>query len=187
MIYKKRKTFHPDAKIDYTRLLLGTISLYRGIEMAIALSNSLRDLGIESDRKLYRTRKNYLTKKIKKLKEDGLIKYRENEIILTSKGEHKLALLRSKEKAKGLNWDKKWRLVIFDIREKNKKERDYLRKELSDFNFIKLQNSVWVSPYDCEEFIALLKAEIGLDSSVLFVVSDYIDGEEKLIKMFFNK
>lgn len=49
-----------------------------------------------------------------------------------------------KLKNKG-KWDGIWRMVIFDIPEKNKKVRKALRKTLRILEFYPLQKSVWVS------------------------------------------
>jgi len=45
-------------------------------------------------------------------------------------------------------WDGKWRIVIFDIREKDRKDRDFLRFKLVSLGFGKLQESVYVTPLD---------------------------------------
>ena len=45
-------------------------------------------------------------------------------------------------------WDRKWRVVIFDIAEINRSSRNALRRKLKDLGFGLLQKSVWVSPHD---------------------------------------
>ena len=45
-------------------------------------------------------------------------------------------------------WDKKWRLVIFDLPEKESGKRNALRKKLTNLGFGQWQRSVYVSPYD---------------------------------------
>lgn len=49
--------------------------------------------------------------------------------------------------AKNKRWDGKWRLFIFDILEKTRGKRDFLRKELINFGFYPLQKSVFVYPH----------------------------------------
>ena len=65
-------------------------------------------------------------------------------------------------------WDGKWRMIIFDIKEKQRKRRDELRLLLEGVGFIKLQQSAWVHPYACDEFIALLKAHLASKGDELF-------------------
>lgn len=45
-------------------------------------------------------------------------------------------------------WDGRWRVVIFDIPEIDKKTREYLRLKLISLGFGKLQKSVYISPLD---------------------------------------
>ena len=50
---------------------------------------------------------------------------------------------------KPVRWDKKWRIVIFDIPEKYKRIRDLFRMNLKLMGFYNLQESVLVHPYSC--------------------------------------
>lgn len=59
-------------------------------------------------------------------------------------------------------WDKKWRVLIFDIPTKPKiynRARNALREKVKEMGFFQLQKSVWIYPYECEDEI-LLVAEI---------------------------
>ena len=67
-------------------------------------------------------------------------------------------------------WDKKWRLVIFDIPEKKKPAREALREKLKDLGFAKLQDSVWVTPFPCENEIKLIKLVFNLSDFWLDVI-----------------
>jgi len=67
-------------------------------------------------------------------------------------------------------WDRKWRVVIFDIPTQPKRlnsARAALRGKIKELGFRKLQKSVWVHPYPCEDEI-LLVGEI-------FNVTKYIE------------
>ncbi|MFA6177857.1 MAG: hypothetical protein WC694_03120 [Candidatus Paceibacterota bacterium] len=53
-------------------------------------------------------------------------------------------------------------LLIYDIPEGRKKERDWFRRQLKNFDFIMIQRSVWVGPSPLPvNFLAYLK-RIGL-------------------------
>ena len=53
-------------------------------------------------------------------------------------------------------------LLIYDIPEKQKKERDWFRRQLKNFDFFMIQKSVWVGPSPLPvEFLDYLK-RIGL-------------------------
>ena len=81
-------------------------------------------------------------------------------------------------------WDGKWRVVIFDIMEQHRSIRNRLRAELRSAGFILLQGSVWVYPYPCEEFIALLKSDVRVGKTVLYMVVDEIENDTWLKKEF---
>ena len=53
-------------------------------------------------------------------------------------------------------WDKKWRIVMFDIPEAKKTERDFISHHLRLIGFKQLQKSVFIFPHPIDEFIALL-------------------------------
>ncbi len=76
-------------------------------------------------------------------------------------------------------WDKKWRLLMFDIPHKIKQARDTFRWKLKDIGFIPFQKSIWIYPYSCEDeidfiaeylriapYITLLTVQIENDSSL---------------------
>jgi len=53
-------------------------------------------------------------------------------------------------------------IVIYDIPEEKKKERDWFRRHLKKFNFIMIQRSVWVGPSPLpKDFLDYVKS-IGL-------------------------
>mgnify|MGYP001561560119 CR=1 FL=1 len=84
-------------------------------------------------------------------------------------------------------WDKKWRMVIFDIPEKKKKAREALRQKLKDLNLVKLQDSVWVTPYPCEDEISFIKSIFNLSDYWLdVIISDNIGAQEYRLRKLFN-
>lgn len=86
---------------------------------------------------------------------------------------------------KPLDWDGKWRLVIFDIGEKKRFVRDELRDTLDVLGFQKLQHSVWVHPYPCAEIISLIKRKHNLNKDVLYLEIDILENDSWLRDIFF--
>ncbi|MDP2926881.1 MAG: hypothetical protein Q8N65_01965 [bacterium] len=79
-------------------------------------------------------------------------------------------------------WDKKWRLVIFDISELKKTHREAFRGKLKEMGFYLLQKSVWAYPFDCEAEIELLRDFFSLkENDLRLIVAEKIghDGEIK--------
>jgi len=83
-------------------------------------------------------------------------------------------------------WDKKWRIVLFDIPEDDKRFRDVLRSHLRELNFYKLQQSVFISPFPCEKQLLELVSLYKVESFVRIVTADWVDNEEKIKKHFFK-
>ncbi|OGG76586.1 CRISPR-associated endonuclease Cas2 [Candidatus Kaiserbacteria bacterium RIFCSPLOWO2_01_FULL_55_19] len=126
-----------------------------------------------------------------RLKQRGEIEFVEHNgkkyIRLTDKGERvldierrRLDLLVNKPK----KWDGRYRLVMFDIPEKRKKIREHLRFEMQEIGFLRIQDSVWIYPYDCEEFIALLKADLHIGKDILYAVIEEIENDMRIRKHF---
>jgi CRISPR-associated endonuclease Cas2 len=77
-------------------------------------------------------------------------------------------------------WDKRWRVVIFDIPEYRRGTRDKLRLTMQNTGFYRLQDSVWLYPHDCEDFIALLKADLKIGNAILYMVVEKIENDTKI-------
>jgi phenylacetic acid degradation operon negative regulatory protein len=92
---------------------------------------------------------------------------------LTNLGKEKV--LFSVLKEEGQIWDKKWRLVIFDIPEKRRIVRDVLRYQLKQFGFVPLQQSVWVTKRNCTDVLRNYIHKIGIKDWVTVVESDNVD------------
>jgi len=81
-------------------------------------------------------------------------------------------------------WDKKWRIVIFDIPERDRSFRGILREHLYALKFFKLQNSVFVSPYPFEKPILELVELYSAQPYVRVITATKIDNETKLKRHF---
>lgn len=81
-------------------------------------------------------------------------------------------------------WDEKWRIVIFDIWERRRGIRDRLRLTLKKAGFKRIQDSVWVCPYDCEELITFLRADLKLGKGILYLIAEGIEDDGRLRRLF---
>ncbi len=88
-------------------------------------------------------------------------------------------------KKKNKKWNGKWFLVIFDVPEKERKKRDYLRRFLSTIGFFQYQKSVYVYPYECQKEIALVKRIVEGGKYMQYIVAEEIEDEEKIKRAFF--
>ncbi len=90
------------------------------------------------------------------------------------------------ELLKAKKWDKKWRLVIFDIPEKNKKERLAISKKLKDIGFYPIQKSVFIYPYDCRDEVDFICEFLSISRYVNYCVVEFLDKKEGDLRRFFN-
>lgn len=85
-------------------------------------------------------------------------------------------------------WDGKWRIVLLDLPEKRKAERESLRYLLKKAGFVCLKNSAWISPYPFEYMFENIKNDLGLTTELMIIISEKIDSEsEKEIFSLFEK
>jgi hypothetical protein len=75
------------------------------------------------------------------------------------------------------NWDGYWRIIILDLPEERKNEREALRYLLKKAGFICIKNSVWISIYPYEHLFTNIKKDLGLTTEMMIVVTNNIDKE----------
>ena len=84
-------------------------------------------------------------------------------------------------------WDKKWRIVIFDIPNEIRKARDILRERLKRLGFIQLQESVFIYPFKCKKIIDYIAEIYQIKPFLKYVIADIIEGDEELIEEFLDR
>lgn len=80
---------------------------------------------------------------------------------------------------RGLKWDGRWRVVIFDINEKERRQRAVLRQYLKFLGFGQLQESVWLSPFPVEEELRRFLAGKSISGEVLLLKAEISFGDIK--------
>jgi DNA-binding transcriptional regulator PaaX len=169
------------------KIILGTIATVGLLSAAAVAPNALQALGLIMRLDGKRKYSYAIESSRKRLLQNGLIEYTERGFVkLTQKGEAKLRQLElcDYKFAKPRKWDKKWRVLIFDIHENQKPMREKIRRTLISIGFEKLQLSVWVYPYDCEDLITLLKADFKIGKAVLYLIVDKMENDGWLKKRF---
>jgi DNA-binding transcriptional regulator PaaX len=82
-------------------------------------------------------------------------------------------------------WDKKWRILIFDIEERYKSKREALRGKLKELGLYQLQKSVWVCPYHFQEEVDVLRNFLGFTGAEMTtIIASEIEKEKELITFF---
>lgn len=108
---------------------------------------------------------------------------------LTLAGRKKVTTLKLESDTSLLpNWDGKWRMVLLDLPESRKSERESLRYLLKKAGFVCLKNSAWISPFPFEHLFMNIKKDLGLSTEIMILVTDTIDSEtEKVLFEMFGK
>lgn len=119
----------------------------------------------------------------------GMIVFVENDgkryARITERGERMLQMEKEKTAiTKKRRWDRRWRIVIFDIPGRRKNVRTNIRRFMQEYGFVRLQDSVWIYPYDCEDLIALVKADFRIGADVLYMIVERLEMDKHLREHF---
>ncbi len=189
--YVEREVAIVHRRINIERILLTTIATAGVLSVALLVPNATQVLKLFDGGKRRIQNPKYLlgTAFEKLLLRDYICIIRStsgNSIKLTEAGEEKLAtyIAMSPRKSIPKRWDKRWRVVTYDIREINRGKRRALSELLKAYGFYKLQNSLWIYPYDTESLVILLKARYKLGSEVLYGVMEKIENDTPLREHF---
>ncbi|MEK7554053.1 MAG: hypothetical protein AAB517_01660 [Patescibacteria group bacterium] len=114
---------------------------------------------------------------ISRLERDGLVtvtgEYAKRRVKITDRGRALMSKIEFGEYVipEPAFWDGKWRVLIFDINERRRRVRDQLRRLLDGAGFVRIQDSVWIYPYPCDEFVSLVRAHLksGVGEMRIFV------------------
>ena len=171
------------------KAVLGAVAAAGFLSMAIVAPNAIQTLaklGIINAKKGYRETGGINRARNRLVQEGLLARDPKGYLRLTPKGEAKLRQfeLEDYDAKKPKHWDHKWRVLIFDIPEKRKGLREKVRRTLRAIGFTRLQNSVWVYPYNCEDLIALLKTDFKIGKDLLYLIVEEIENESGLRRAF---
>lgn len=174
-------------KSNIQRIILETVAVAGIVGLAVIAPNVLRamkKLGLVTHKRQIESIKRAKENLIKR----GMLEYKNNHLKITRGGRMYLlkclSLGDNKELNKNKKWDGKWRVLIFDIPETRRFDRDNIRYALVSIGFMRLQDSVWVYPYNCEDLISLLKADTETEDDVLYMIVEALENDEEVKKYF---
>lgn len=79
-------------------------------------------------------------------------------------------------------WQENWKLVFFNIEEKERGKRDIWRRYLKSNGFGFLREGVWIMPLDCEESLKKISKELKINEKI-FILSTDLGQHSELKKM----
>lgn len=179
-------------RISIQKVLLRTVAAAGLLSVSLLAPNALQILKlVDGNKKRSKNPKYLIGTAFEKLLGGGMIEFVTTKngkfVRLTESGKRKLgeAISRAPDSCKKKRWDKRWRVVIYDIREQRRSMRRRVQRTIQSFGFCMLQQSVWVYPYECEELIILLKANFKIGKDLLYMVVEKIENDAGL-KNHFN-
>lgn len=116
--------------------------------------------------------------------------YKQASYAITDEGRNRLSQLEqlsfSRSEAHAKAWDKRWRIVIFDIPETQREARYQIRRLLKELGFVQLQLSVWIHPLPLLEAFRRIQTAYGVAEHLfLLEVVDFVPPAKT--KAHFNK
>jgi DNA-binding transcriptional regulator PaaX len=155
-------------------IVLGTL-LIPGLPMALT---QLKDSG--------KAGKQNTKRSIKRLEEKDILYLSGDKIKLTKKGRELLKRIEAEDIVieKPDKWDNVWHVVAYDIPDDDKPERDYFRTKLEELGFLKVQESIYVFPYDCVQEIAVFAQSLGISPYVLHLTTSKLPRQKEYVKKF---
>lgn len=161
------RTERQEGNLPIRNLILRTLVISGALGVALVAPQTVALLA-KLDRAAARRKNLYrrITQAITRLEHSGLVatsgERGKRTVVLTKEGYALIERIHASEYQipEPAFWDGKWRIVMFDIRENRRTARAQLRSLLVGAGFYRLQDSVWVYPYPCDEFIALIRAHL---------------------------
>ncbi len=176
------------SKSEIAKVILGTIAMAGVIAIPVAGPIAFMMIADELNiprlgrRKVYQSLRNLGRRKFIGISKEG-----ENTVVRLTKNGHQKLLkykLENLQIKKPRRWDRKWRVVIFDVPEKFKLAREYLRSKLKDLRFYRIQKSAWAHPYPCEDEIDFIKELYEIRPFVRILTVESIDNNSDLKRHF---
>lgn len=172
--------------IDYKKIVLNSLAVAGLVSVAVVAPNALQILKIFDKKKQSINTKYQINKKIFLLQKQGYIYFINRNgqkfAALTPKGKKEIDkyLLDDLQIKKPKKWDKKWRIVSFDVKNTRTPLRNLLRHHLKRLGFVQYQKSIWIHPYDCEEIIIMMKSYFKFGKEVMYIVAEHLENDREL-------
>ena len=187
---------YPSTKDILTILGIGTVVvasfLMPGLPVALgAVQKAKNKHDWEKNRKAWKQfNVKYLKRNLKRLYEQKLVEVVEekgHEVVkLTQKGHTRYLRFKMEDWSNNnKGWDGKWRLVIYDISKLKRNHQESFRRTLKQMNFWPLQESVYLTPYKCQEAIGYLREYFNIGEEVMLLEVSKLENESHY-KQYFN-
>ncbi len=186
--FKGIKTAAEYRRGEITRDILRLIGAGVVMGTAVAAPNVVQLLDMFDPKG--RAQRNKIWKAIKYLESQERIRISEERgeriLILTKRGQVALDQLSIEELTvkQPLMWDRKWRVVMFDIPMYKSRNRIPFREKIQDLGFAMYQKSVWVYPYECREEVLMVAEHYEVREYIRYLTVEEMSNMREFVKKF---
>jgi len=127
---------------------------------------------------------------VKQMEKGGLLMRKiqngKEELVLTDQGKDKVwsYLEENLQIVKQKKWDKRWRVLMFDIPETKGKIRREVSWKIKDIGMKAIQNSVFISPFPCQKEIEKIASHYNVQKHFIYFEADTVVTEQNLLQHF---
>lgn len=123
---------------------------------------------------------------LSRLANRGDIRIGKDTVTITKKGKERVLKYKidGMEIKKQKIWDKKWRLVVFDIPDHQRKASNTLRRKLLNLGFLQYQKSIFIQPYPCQDELDYIREIFEVSSYVKLITAVDIEDQEYFLRKF---
>lgn len=127
----------------------------------------------------------YMSNRLKRLQDAGIITTQGGEIVLTKRGRLLLARAEIDDlQIKHHRWDHIWRCVAYDIPNSHTSSRQAFHRKLIKLGFAQIQKSVLVCPYRSKEEVAIVARLYDIERYTLFMEAKDLPAASRLKAKF---
>lgn len=133
----------------------------------------------------------YLRQTLRRLQRQKMVEIKDingkQQITITQKGKTRILeySLDELEITKPKMWDKKWRVVIYDIPNRKKYLQELMRETLKNLGFLAIQESVYIVPYPCYKEIEFLRECYHVGPYIKYLLVDKLE-DDSVYKTYFG-
>ena len=142
-------------KPHINKTVLKTLSK-KAVLPTIELKNEVKEVILDEFDQYSQKPEYAISRSIKNLVESGMVEILKSDnqdyVRMTQEGRNKLhsITLEAEGALVSTTWDGFWRIILIDIPEERKSEREAVRYLLKKAGFVCLKNSAWISPFPYE-------------------------------------
>ena len=172
---------------EIAEIILSTLLVVGVIAVAVTMPNAVQLFKYFLPKNsVERTR---IKRSVTRLERGGFIESKggkEGMFVLTQKGREKAmrSALEQMKIATQKTWDKKWRLIMFDVPEEKKQARRAINFALKKLGCVQYQKSVFITPFPCKKEIDFIGECFGVREHLRIVVGGDVEGADKLRGVF---